>query len=155
MSKRNVGFTLIEMMVVVAIIAVIAAIAVPNLMQSRVRANETSAIEHLRIITAAEFAFHAAKNTFGLFEALTTEADANAPTFLDNTWSEGIVKAGYTFSMPVADPATFECYADPIDPGVSGTRFFRVDVSGIIRFSTKGRPDAGAPAIGDAAASDG
>jgi prepilin-type N-terminal cleavage/methylation domain-containing protein len=142
------GFTLIEIMIVVAVIAVIAAIAIPNLIQSRVRANEAAAIENLRVISAAQFSYHAAKATFGGFAELASEVDGAGTGFLDPSWHEGVVKTGYAFTLAAANADAFECYADPVLPGSSGVRFFRVDASGIVRFSHTARPDASAPAIG-------
>lgn len=142
------GFTLIEMMIVVAVIAVIAAIAIPNLIQSRVRANEATAIENLRVISAAQFSYNASKAAFGGFAELTSEVDGTGTGFLDPSWHDGVVKTGYAYTMPAAGPGAFECYADPVQPGSSGVRFFRVDASGIVRYSHTGRPDEAAPAIG-------
>ena len=57
---KNKGFTLIELMIVVAIIAIIAAIAIPNLLRSRLQSNEAAAIGNLKTIVGAQTAFAAA-----------------------------------------------------------------------------------------------
>jgi len=151
MLQRKNGFTLIEWMMVVAIISIIAAIAVPNLLRSRVQANETAAISDLRTICAGQIACAAARQTFGDFAMLVAETDGEGTAFLDDSWYEGRMKAGYMFSMVDADPDSFTCFADPVSLGVTGRRFFRIDSSGVVRYDTAGRPAPDAPSLNSGA----
>jgi type IV pilus assembly protein PilA len=132
------GFTLIEVVIVVAIIATLIAVAVPNMLRARIQANEAAAIQDLNVIAEAQISFNAARYTFGNFAVLT--ADTSGPPFLQSHWVEGMEKNGYRFSIPTATATHFEAYADPITVDVSGNRYFRVDTSGVIRSSTTGRP---------------
>lgn len=147
MKQKKEGFTLIEWMMVVAIIAIIAAIAVPNLLRSRIQANEVAAVSDLRSICAGQIACSTARRTFGDFATLVSETDGAGTAFLDNSWYEGRVKAGYSFNMVEADPDSFTCFADPVSLGVTGGRFFRIDVSGIVRYDAAGRPAPDAPGL--------
>lgn len=140
MRKFARGFTLIEMMIVVGIIAILAAIAIPNFMRSRVQTNEAQAIENLRVIGSAQVSYHSGNNTFGSWGNLRTPP-SGGPPYLDGGWADGFEKGGYTYSMPSATSSAFVVEAAPTDPGVTGTRYFRVDTSGIIRFSFAGTPD--------------
>jgi len=139
--RRHSGFTLIEMMLAVAVIAILLAIAVPNLMRNRLQANESSAIEHLRVIASAEVSYNAAHQSFGTLANLADESVGPGTGFLSSEWTEGFQKAGYTFTMPLATDSNFICFADPIAQNVTGRRFFRVDASGIVRFSVAGQPN--------------
>ncbi len=142
------GFTLIELMIVVGIIAVILAIAIPSLMRSRIQANEAATIEELRVIASGQISYSASKNTFGSFEDLISEVDGQGTAFIDTSWVENREKAGYRFSMAIFDENDFVCYADPIQLGTTGTRFFRIDPSGIVRYNYTARPAADDTAIG-------
>jgi type IV pilus assembly protein PilA len=147
MGKQNDGFTLLEMMIVVGIIAVIAAIAIPNLLRSKMEANEASAVSDLRTICAGQIACSTTRQTFGDFTALVDESDGVGTSFVETSWYEGRVKAGYTFTIPEADADSFICFADPVRLGVTGGRFFRIDNSGIVRYDASGQPGPGAPAL--------
>jgi prepilin-type N-terminal cleavage/methylation domain-containing protein len=141
--RKNAGFTLIELMIVVAIIAIIAAIAIPNLLRSRMQSNESAAIGNLRTITGSEVAYHSANAQYATtFDALTTAT----PPFLDGNWAAA--KSGYNFTLGgTAD--NFSANADPTTPGTTGNRYFYTDSSGVIRYSTSGAATSTSTPIGE------
>ncbi|HPO12793.1 MAG TPA: prepilin-type N-terminal cleavage/methylation domain-containing protein [Candidatus Hydrogenedentes bacterium] len=145
MSKKS-GFTLIELMIVVAIIAIIAAIAIPNLLRSRMQSNESAAIGNLRTICGAEVAYHSANYQYAItFDALTTPPAAGAPAYLEGAW--GAPKSGYNYTMG-GTAANFSSNADPETMNQTGSKGFFVDASGVIRYAVGAAADANATPIG-------
>jgi len=147
---RSQGFTLIELMIVIAIIAIIAAIAIPNLIEARKGGNESAAIGTLRTIHTAQTMFrdrdmdrnsqHDYANSLGHLGLLQ---------LIDSTLSTGI-RQGYVFEMYIpSDPlVTFACVAYPQSQGKSGDRSFFIDETGVIRASTSGLANDTSEAIG-------
>ena len=144
MKKNQKGFSLIELLIVVAIILIIAAIAIPNLLRSRMAANEASAVGSLRTINTAEVTYSTTYPSIG-FAALTslggtapcTSASSTSACLLDDVLGSGI-KSGYTFvtAAGATTPAvTYVSNASPSVPGQSGTRYFYSDQSGVIRYN--------------------
>lgn len=140
------GFSLIELLIVVAIILVIAAIAIPNLLRSRIAANEASAVNSLRTITTAENTYYATYPTFGFACSLISlgggkvPADNTAAGIIDDTLRNG-TKAGYQFANGACTKSGaltvgYQYSATPLTVNQSGVRTFCVDTSGIVKFST-------------------
>jgi len=146
------GFTLIELMIVVSVIAVIAAIAIPNLLRSRLAANESSAAGAMRTISTSEVAFQqtgfqdADGDGAGDYGTLPQLADPDGggatEPFIDDVLGAG-QKAGYTFTVNVVpgDPSTASTYtaiASPVSQNNTGVRQFFVDETGVIRYTIDG-----------------
>jgi type IV pilus assembly protein PilA len=149
MRNKQKGFSLIELLIVVAIILIIAAIAIPNLLRSRMAANEASAVGSLRTINTAEVTYSTTYPSIG-FAALAslggvapcTNAISTAACLIDDVLSSAAaIKSGYSFVATAAGgpPAvTYTSIAKPVAVGQSGQRAFCSDQSGVIRYNATG-----------------
>ncbi len=153
MIKKQKGFSLIELLIVVAIILIIAAIAIPNLLRSRMAANEASAVGSVRTIVTSQVSYY---TTWGNGYAATlaalggtgspcTASSTNA-CLIDPVLTVGNTagKSGYFFdtaSLAAAGSTianTFGVDAWPQSVGSTGQRGFCSDESGVLRFNTTG-----------------
>jgi len=163
MRNRQKGFSLIELLIVVAIILIIAAIAIPNLLRSRIAANESSAVGSLRTIVTSQVTYATTYPTVGFAGNLADMAPAagvpgsTSADLLDAQLSSGL-KSGYAFSDTACQDAcpagnafltttangvivTFEIYAGPVSQNRTGIRNFCTNEGGVIRQGTNPTTD--------------
>jgi len=152
MAKQQ-GFSLIELLIVVAIILVISAIAIPSYLRSRMQANEASAVSSLRMINTAAISYSSTYPDIGYPTVLSNMGGANPCTgssttacLLDDSIAQG-TKSGYTFVW-TGDGATpsvaYSLTATPLVVGGSGQRMFCSDQTGVIRYDPSGAGCTGA-----------
>ena len=158
MKRKQRGFSLIELLIVVAIILIIAAIAIPNLMAGRMAANEASAAQSLRTIQSSETAYATTYPNVGFSSTLAAlgdggtspcSASSTQACLIDPVLASGS-KSGYRFVW-TGDGLTpsigYTINADPITRGSSGRRSFFTNYPGVIRYNDSAPATSNDPTI--------
>ena len=138
--KRTDGFTLVEIMLVLMVTALIAAIAVPVLLRARHNANETTAVENMRTLSSSLESFRSAQ-TPAAYPADLSVLSSTDPIYIDSVLSSGS-KQGYNFTYTLIGRNQYTLLAAPQVSGITGTRSFFTDQNGVIRVSPSGIADS-------------
>ena len=132
--KSNAGFTLIELMIVIEIIAIICAMAIPTLMRQRIQTREAAAVQNLRSICTAVRSRSIPRSSATVTSPNSPPASAARAHSSTTRGARGVVRSEYIYNMTNVTPDTFIVTAAPQVPGRSGIRTYWVDESGDIKY---------------------
>ena len=136
LGSRMRGFSLIELLIVVAVILIIAAIAIPNLLQAKMSANESAAASSIHAVNTAEIAYSTANPLIGFSVDLPALGPGQGG-YIDSALASG-VKSGYSFKyVPDTNvPSTaYTLNVDPLTRGVTGRRSFWSSESNVTHYN--------------------
>ncbi len=147
--RKQKGFSLIELLIVVAIILIIAAIAIPNLLRARIAANEASAVASVRTINTAMISYNSTYPTVGFASNLTVLSGTCTGTVIPTSATACLIdsqlatgqKSGYSFHAAGSGgpPAsTYYVYANPQTLNTSGVRSFCSVPDAVVRYTNTG-----------------
>jgi type II secretory pathway pseudopilin PulG len=145
--KSKIGFTLIEIMIVLAIVMTLAALVISSVLRARHNANEIASVAACKTIVAACQAYYA--NTLphtyptGLSDLISPVSN---PPYIDSILASG-TKQGYNFTYAFINAESFTLNSDPSVPGKTGARHFFVDESGIIRANADRQANTSDPVV--------
>ena len=133
------GFTLVEIMIVVCVIAILAALAIPGFIRIQVQANEAATQRNLRTVSSMTESYRSIHNPPIYPPDLATLVNSN-PAYLDRGWLN-TQRQGYLYTYAsAASGGTYSVGAVPQNPNVTGIRSFCIDHTGVIRVSVGGHP---------------
>ena len=144
--RKQKGFSLIELLIVVSIILIIAAIAIPNLLRARIAANEASAVASIRTINTAQISYNSAYPTVGYANGLnlltgtctgSVLPTSGAACLIDSQLASGS-KSGYLFTAAATGGTPLSAYdveANPQTQNTTGVRSFCSVADAVVRYT--------------------
>jgi type IV pilus assembly protein PilA len=145
--RKYKGFSLIELLIVVAIILIIAAIAIPNLLRARIASNESAAVGALRTLNTSQISYNSTYPSIGFASSLAalsqgdstcSPPDSGGACLIDSALASG-TKSGYSFSLSgtgsTAPSETYQFIAAPLSPNQTGIRYFCSFADAVVRVS--------------------